>query len=219
MRFLSIILLLVASVANAQQLKVVKLSENKYVAFEVNGDNYKFLGTYTAVKGIGYDTPDPPPVVVDEPTGPGQLICVRPWSCTEDESDADLTIRESIDAAKSTIPYLRLLPGTPDEQLQPHPAERYRGLVGDATRAWIFHVVPTRTTPRILHQGLINADVALGWVGVKKVAFAAAEQPERGSRGGIAQERVAGIAAKRVVGQGYRIAVSRGGRDGGGKGE
>jgi hypothetical protein len=61
MRFLSIILLLIASAAEAQQLKVVKLTDDKYVAFAVDGDNYQYLGTYTSVKGIGYDTPDPPP--------------------------------------------------------------------------------------------------------------------------------------------------------------
>jgi hypothetical protein len=59
-RYLSIVLLLIASVAEAQQLKVVKLSEKQYVAFSVDGDNYIYLGTYTSVKGIGYDTPDPP---------------------------------------------------------------------------------------------------------------------------------------------------------------
>jgi len=61
MRFLSIILLLVASVANAQQLLVVKISDKQHVAFEVDAaGGYKFLGTYTSVRGIG-DTPDPPP--------------------------------------------------------------------------------------------------------------------------------------------------------------
>jgi hypothetical protein len=176
MRFISVILLLIASTVEAQQLKVVKLRDNQYVAFEIDASGgYKYLGIYTSVKGIG-DIPTPPPVVGDEPTGPGQLICVRPWSCTLDESDADLTIRESIDAAKSTIPYLRLLPGTSDQDLQPHPAERYRGMVADQTRAWVFHVVPTKKTPRILHQGPLNADIALGWIKVPKLALAAAEQ-------------------------------------------
>lgn len=60
MRFLSIVLLLIASAAEAQQLKVVKLREDQYVAFEIDKDGgYKYLGTYTSVKGIG-DTPDPP---------------------------------------------------------------------------------------------------------------------------------------------------------------
>lgn len=61
MRYLSIaLLLLTASIAEAQQLLVVKLSDNKHVAFEVDAvGGYKFLGTYTSVRGIG-DTPDPP---------------------------------------------------------------------------------------------------------------------------------------------------------------
>lgn len=61
MRFLSIILLLIASVAEAQQLLVVKLSDDKHVAYSVDdAGSYKFLGVYASVRGIG-DTPDPPP--------------------------------------------------------------------------------------------------------------------------------------------------------------
>ena len=62
MRWLfAIILLLTSSVVEAQQLLVVKLGEKQHVAFSVDAaGNYKFLGTYTSVKGIG-DTPDPPP--------------------------------------------------------------------------------------------------------------------------------------------------------------
>jgi len=60
MRFLSIILLLITSAAQAQQLLVVKLSDKQHVAFEVDAaGGYKYLGTYTSVRGIG-DTPDPP---------------------------------------------------------------------------------------------------------------------------------------------------------------
>ena len=62
MRWLfAIILLLIASVADAQQLLVVKLGEKQHVAFSVDDvGGYKFLGTYASVRGIG-DTPDPPP--------------------------------------------------------------------------------------------------------------------------------------------------------------
>lgn len=172
------ILTLACSVASSDDLMVFRLQGGANVAIKTSGGKIELVGLFDTVTVIE-STPTPPPVVVDEPTGPGQLICVRPWSCTLDESDADLTIRESIDAAKSKVPYLRLLPGTPDERLQPHPAERYRSLVADQTRGWVFHVVPTKTTPRILHQGPLDEDVVLGWVKVPKVQFAAAQQPDR----------------------------------------
>lgn len=172
MRWLFALLLTFVSVAQADDLIVLRTSQGKYLAISTGQSGLDILGEFDS---LTVDTPPPPQP--DEPTGPGQLICVRPWSCTLDESDADLTIRESLDAAKSTVPYLRLLPGTPDQRLQTHSAERYRGLVKDATKAWIFHVVPTATTPRILHQGPLDADAVLGWVKVPKVAFAAGEQP------------------------------------------
>lgn len=175
MRWLVATLLTLCSVAaSADDLLVFKLATGQYVAIKTGANGLELVGVFESATIIEPGPPTPPP---DEPTGPGQLICVRPWSCTLDESDADLTIRESLDAATSKVPYLRLLPGTLDQRMQVHPVERYRSLVKDQTKAWIFHVVPTRTTPRILHQGPINADVALGWVGVKRVAFAAAEQP------------------------------------------
>jgi hypothetical protein len=125
----------------ADDLMIFRLDGGTAIAIKISGGNAELVGVLGTFKDpfsvtvVDQTIPPPPPVVVDEPTGPGQLICVRPWSCTEDESDADLTIRESIDAAKSSIPYLRLLPGTPDEQLQPHPAERYRALVSDQAKA------------------------------------------------------------------------------------
>jgi hypothetical protein len=172
MRWLFVLFVaLFTSAVTADDLIVVKLSSGQVVGVRMAAGDVTVIGLFDKVVTIGSDAP--PPVVEDEPTGAGQLICVRPWSCTLDESDADLTIRESIDAAKSTIPYLRLLPGTPDQALQPHPAERYRGLVKDQSKGWVFHVVPTATTPRILHQGPLDEDVVLGWVKVPKVAFAA----------------------------------------------
>jgi len=172
---LATLLALVGLTAQADNLIVLELSSGQNIAVRMGkGGEVDVLGMFDAVTII---KSTPPPVTpADEPTGPGQLICVRPWSCTIDESDADLTIRESLDAAKSQIPYLRLLPGTPDQNLQPHPAERYRGLVNDQTKAWVFHVVPTKTTPRILHQGPLDEDVVLGWVKVPKAVFAANEQ-------------------------------------------
>lgn len=170
-----ILLSAVACLAIADELLVYRLADGRYLAVSTGQSGLKIIGTYdtATVESPSPPMPPQPPVVVDEPIGPGQLICVRPWSCTLDESDAILTIRESLDAVQSKVPYFVLLPGTPDQNLQPHPAERYRGLVNDQGKSWIFHVVPTKTTPRILHQGLVNADTALGWVGVKKVAFAA----------------------------------------------
>lgn len=174
MRWILALLLTLAGAASADDLLVFKLPGGQHVAIKTGGAaGVELVGVFGSVTVIEPSVPTP----VDEPTGPGQLICVRPWSCTLDESDADLTIRESLDAAQSKVPYLRLLPGTLDQRMQVHAAERYRGLVADATRAWIFHVVPTKGTPRILHQGPIDADAALGWVKVPKVAFAGGEQP------------------------------------------
>jgi len=174
-----ILLSAVACLAIADELLVYRLADGRYLAVSTGQSGLKIIGTYdtATVESPTPPTPPQPPVVVDEPTGPGQLICVRPWSCTLDESDADLTIRESIDAAGFKVPYLRLLPGTPDQNLQPHPAERYRALVKDQTRGWVFHVVPTKTTPRILHQGPLDDDAVLKWINVPKVVFAANEQP------------------------------------------
>jgi hypothetical protein len=167
--------ILVCQAAFAQTLIISEFGSLGKLAVEIDSrGNMKLIGLYQAVI-VNPDSPTPPPAPVDEPTGPGQLICVRPWSLSLDESDADLTIRESLDAARSQIPYIRLLPGTPDERLQAHPAERYRSLVNDQTRGWVFHVVPTRTTPRILNQGPLDADRVLGWVKVSKVAFAEPE--------------------------------------------
>ena len=170
-------LVLTCQAATAQTLIISDFGNLGKVAVEIDAaGNFKFLGIYQQVVTNTID-PTPPPIPQDEPTGPGQLICVRPWSLSLDESDADLTIRESIDAAKSTIPYLRFLPGTADERLQTHPVERYRSLVNDKTRGWVFHVVPTRTTPRIQNQGPLDADAVLRWVGVPKVAWADGQQP------------------------------------------
>lgn len=168
-------LVLTCQAALAQTLVISDFGTLGKIAIEIDASgNMKLLGFYQNVV-TNTINPTPVPQPADEPTGPGQLICVRPWSCTLDESDADLTIRESLDAAGSKIPYIRLLPGMPDERLQTHPAERYRSLVNDQTKAWVFHVVPTRTTPRILNQGPLNADTVLGWVKVNRVAFAEPE--------------------------------------------
>jgi hypothetical protein len=178
MRWLLATILTLASAASslADDLMIFRLQGGTTVAIKTSSGKMELvgvLGVFDTVTVIEPGVPTPPVVPVDEPTGPGQLICVRPWSCTLDESDADLTIRESIDAAKSTIPYLRFLPGTCDERLQLHSVERYRGLVADQTKGWVFHIVPTKTTPRILHQGPLDEDVVLGWVKVPKVQFAA----------------------------------------------
>ena len=166
-------LVLVCQAATAQTLIISDFGNLGKVAVEIDTTgNFKFLGIYQQVVTNAIN---PPPV--DEPTGPGQLICVRPWSLSLDESDADLTIRESLDAAKSDIPYIRLLPGTPDERLQLHPVERYRLLVTDQAKGWVFHIVPTKTTPRILHQGPLDEDAVLRWVRVPKVVFADDQQP------------------------------------------
>lgn len=167
------LLTLVSAIASADDLLVFKLTGGQHVVIKTGSGGLELVGVFDNVTVIEPSVPTP----VDEPTGPGQLICVRPWSCTLDESDADLTIRESLDSVASKVPYIRLLPGTLDQRMQPHAAERYRGLVADGTKAWIFHVVPTKTTPRVLHQGPLDADAALGWVKVPKVAFAGGEQP------------------------------------------
>lgn len=177
MRFLIALLLTLCSVAaSSDDLLIFKLTSGQYVAVKTGAGGLELVGVFDSATIIEA-VPTPPTPTPDEPTGPGQLICVRPWSCTLDESDADLTIRESLDAVQSEIPYLRLLPGTLDQRMQTHPAERYRKLVTDSTKGWVFHVVPTKTTPRILHQGPLDADAVLGWVKVPRVQFAAAEQP------------------------------------------
>jgi len=165
-------LAIACSFANADDLMIFKLQGGANVAVKTSGGSMELVGVFDSVTIMEPSTPPTPPVN-DQPTGPGQLICVRPWSCTLDESDADLTIRESLDAVKSPIPYIRLLPGTPDERMQVHAAERYRALVVDKTKGWVFQVVPTKTTPRILRQGPLDDDAVLGWVGVPKVVFAA----------------------------------------------
>lgn len=171
MRWLATIAILLASAVHADDLIVVKLSSGQSVAVRMADGDVDVLGLFDSVTVMEPNTPPPPPN--DQPTGPGQLICVRPWSLSLDESDADLTIRESLDAAKSQIPYFSLLPGTPDENLQPHPAELYRTLVSDKAKGWVFHVVPTANKPRILQQGPLDEDAVLRWVNVPKVAFAA----------------------------------------------
>lgn len=157
----------------SDDLLVFKTKDGKHLAISSGQNGIDVVGVFDNVI-VDTSPPDPPPV--DDPVGQGQLICVRPWSCTLEESDADLTIRESLDAAKSTIPYIRLLPGTLDERMQIHPAENYRSLVKNASQGWVFHVVPTRALPRILNQGPLDVDKVLGWVKVPKVAFA---EPER----------------------------------------
>jgi hypothetical protein len=168
----ALLLTLCSVAASADDLLVFKLQTGQYAAIKSGSSGLEIVGVFDNAVVIeqGPVTPPQPPVT---PAGTGQLICVRPWSCTLEESDADLTIRESIDAVASKVPYIRLLPGTLDQRMQLHPAERYRSLVADQSKAWIFHVVPTAGQPTIAHQGPINADVALGWIGVKRVAFAA----------------------------------------------
>lgn len=174
---LATILTLACSVVSADDLMIFRLSGGTTIAVRSGGGKFELLGIFDSVTVIEPNAPTPP-TPPDEPTGPGQLICVRPWSCTLDESDADLTIRESLDAAQSKVPYLRLLPGTLNQKMQPHAAEGYRSLVADTTRGWVFHVVPTATTPTIMHQGPLDADLVLGWVGAKKIALAANEKPD-----------------------------------------
>lgn len=186
MRWLFAAVLMLASGVNSLAddlwlFKVKTASGEGYAAVRaIDGGlgGLSLLGVFDSVVTEDPTPPPPPPPPADEPTGPGQLICVRPWSCSLDESDADLTIRESLDAAKSQVPYLRFLPGTLDQRMQTHPVERYRSLVKDATKGWVFHVVPTATTPRILHQGPLDAATVLGWVNVKPVQFAAEQRPD-----------------------------------------
>lgn len=180
MRTLLAAILTLASVANADDLMIFRLSGGTTIAVKSGGGKFELvgvLGTFDSVTVIEPNVPTPP-TPVDEPTGPGQLICVRPWSCTLDESDADLTIRESIDAAGFKVPYIRVLPGTLDQRMNLHPIERYRALVKDSTKGWVYHVATTKTTPRIVHQGPLDAPAVLGWIGVKPVQFAAASQPD-----------------------------------------
>ena len=169
---LTAILMVAGSFAHADDLLIYRLQGGANVAIKTSGGSMSLVGIFDTVTVVEPSTPPVPPPS-DQPTGPGQLICVRPWSCTLDESDADLTIRESLDAVASKVPYIRLLPGTPDERLQGHPAERYRLLVADKTKGWVFHVVPTARTPRILNQGPLDEDAVLRWVNVPKVQFAA----------------------------------------------
>ena len=138
MRWLLATVLTLASAGEfaADDLMIYRLSGGTTIAVKSGGGKFELvgvLGTFDTVTVIEPSVPTPPQPV-DEPTGPGQLICLRPWSCTLDESDADLTIRETLDAVASQVPYIRLLPGTPDQRLQIHPAERYRTLVKDATQ-------------------------------------------------------------------------------------
>lgn len=172
--FVSLLAALAIEHASAADLMIYKMPGGAAIAVKSDGAKLELVGLFNSVTVIE-TTPTPTPTPNDAPTGPGQLIYVRPWSCSLDESDADLTVRESLDAARSQIPYLRLLPGTLDQRMQVHPAERYRSLARDVTRGWVFHVVPTKGTPRILNQGPMNADAVLGWVKVPKVAFAEPE--------------------------------------------
>lgn len=145
----------------ADDLVILKLSDDSVVYVGIGEHGVVIYDSVTTIE------PTPPTPPTPEPVGDGQLICVRPWSCTLDESDADLTIRESIDAAKSKIPYLRLLPGTLDQRMELHPAEAYRNLVEDKAKGWVFHVAPTaRGPPVIVHQGPLDARAVLSWVGV-----------------------------------------------------
>ncbi len=121
MRFLIALLLTLCSVAaSSDDLLIFKLTSGQYVAVKTGAGGLELVGVFDSATIIEA-VPTPPTPTPDEPTGPGQLICVRPWSCTLDESDADLTIRESLDAVQSEIPYLRLLPGTLDQRMQTHP--------------------------------------------------------------------------------------------------
>jgi len=163
---------LLCSAAYSQQAYVVELGPDTYVGIVLNAD-----GTVSPISALTIIKPGPPEPPDDEPTGPGQLICIRPWSCTLDESDADLTIRESLDAAMSKVPYIRVLPDTLDQRMQPHSViEAYRKLVPDKSKAWVFHVQPTASKPRITHQGPLDAETVLAWVDVPKMAFAIQEE-------------------------------------------
>lgn len=130
------------------------------------GDGH--TGIIDSFHDIPFDVPNPPPI------GDGQLLCLKPWSCTLDESDSDLIIRESIDAAESKVPYVSVLPGTLNQNLQPHPVlQAYRTLVDDPSRPWVFHIAETKKEPRIINQGPLDADAVLGWIGVPRVNYLA----------------------------------------------
>lgn len=175
---LTILVSLIAITSRGEDLEVYKLSNGQALAIRIDADGNRsvltVLNRFGKVTVIDPSGPPPDPL---PPAGPGQLICFRPWSISLDESDADLTIRESLDAAKSQVPYIRLLPETLNQRVQPHPAaEAYRKLAGD--KAMVFYVVPTATKPKILHQGPLNADAVLGWVKVPKIALADGAQPD-----------------------------------------
>ena len=152
-------------VASAQQAILIEIAEGRHVGVYLAADGTVHpISTATILKV----TP-PTPVPVSD----GQIICLRPWSCTLDESDADLTIRESIDAVKSDVSYISVLPGTLNEQMVLHPSiEAYRKLVPDASKAWVFHVTPTSGNPILAHQGPLDADEILGWIDVPRVNYA-----------------------------------------------
>jgi len=67
------LVLLTASIVEAQQLRIVKLADKQYVAFEIDtAGGYKFLGVYASVIG---DTPNPP-----NPPDPPQPPPANDWS-------------------------------------------------------------------------------------------------------------------------------------------
>ena len=166
---LAILACCIAAVASAGDLVVVEITPDNVVAVAIDDGDVNVLGAFDSLTVIQPTPPEPPE---PEPTDTGQLICLRPWSCTLDESDADLTIRESIDAVGSGVPYISVLPGVLDQRMQPHKAiEHYRGLVPDASKAYVFHVVPTKQGPVIANQGPLDAETVLGWVGVPIVSY------------------------------------------------
>ena len=169
-RALSIILLLVVSIASGQEAIMIETPSGEHFGVYKGPNGY--VGPIDKFTIIPLDDPPPP-----TPTSKGQIICIRPWSCTLDESDADLTIRESIDDASSTVPYLSILPGTLDQRMQPHSTlEAYRNLVPDKTKAYAFHVAPVGGRNAIIHQGPLDADTVLGWIGVPRVNYLAQAQ-------------------------------------------
>lgn len=136
--------------------------------------------------GLG---PQPPPVPDDPPTPPKpdpkpkpdppkpgpvdaeQLICVRPWACTVDEADHILTIRETLDAQASEVPYFVALPGVLDERGEVHAGiARYRAAVPDKAKPWVFHVEKRGNAVSIANQGPPDSAAVLGWVGVRQPA-------------------------------------------------
>jgi len=117
-RSLLITLALFVCVPASAQTMVYDFGDGAAFGWTLDADgNFMFLPNVTIFRP---GPPEPP-----QPTDDGQLICIRPWSCTLDESDADLTIRESIDAVQSDVPYFTLLPGVLDEDMQPHPAVKH----------------------------------------------------------------------------------------------